>query len=449
MLKINQTIHSVVRAIDDHGSGVIFCGRDQVHVRQVLLGEEIEARVTKTIKGGYLGELVRIIKADPRRVKPLCPLTKRCGGCQMQHVAYPSQLEMKKQRIIDALKKTPLSLHVHDVQGMQDPYHYRNKMIIGFSRNNAGDIISGLYEESSHRIVSASTCLLHPKECDEVIATIVDLMKRLRIEPYDARRQRGFLRHAVIRYGVHTRQILVTLVTSEERFAARKAFVQQLTSRHPAVKSIVQNINRRDTSVVLGKQENILYGKGSIEDELLGKRFIISSSSFYQINHDQCERLYQKAYELLQLSGKERLLDAYCGIGTISLCVHEQAKEIIGVELNAKAVADARINARLNHVRNARFIQQDASAFMKQEAAHRQHYDAVIMDPPREGSTPLFLDACASLKPEKIVYISCDPFTQIRDLIYLKKKGYKAADMYLYDMFPMSDHVESVVLLRR
>lgn len=247
----------------------------------------------------------------------------------------------------------------------------------------------------------------------------------------------------------HTRQILVTLVTSEERFAARKAFVQQLTSRHPAVKSIVQNINRRDTSVVLGKQEHILYGKGSIEDELLGKRFIISSSSFYQINHDQCERLYQKAYELLQLSGKERLLDAYCGIGTISLCVHEQAKEIIGVELNAKAVADARINARLNHVRNARFIQQDASAFMKQEAAHRQHYDAVIMDPPREGSTPLFLDACASLKPEKIVYISCDPFTQIRDLIYLKKKGYKAADMYLYDMFPMSDHVESVVLLRR
>lgn len=448
MLKLQQIVHGTIQKLDENGNGLLFCQKNKVLVRHALLHEEIDARIIKESKQGYIAEIVHIQQPSHLRVKPPCPHAAICGGCQLQHMAYPAQLEWKKQQIIHALKKERLSLHIHDVMP-SDREGYRNKMIIGFSKDSKGKIIAGLYEEYSHRIVPYQNCLLHPKECDEIIPSIVSLIQRLRIEPFDRKKRRGILRHVQIRYGKETKQILLTFVVSQKQFPGQKQLVQQIARLHPNIRSIVFNVNTRDTSVVLGKEEWTAYGKGWIEDRLLGKTFRISSTSFYQINHDQCERLYQKAYELLQPRPSDRILDAYCGIGTIGLCIASKVKQVIGVEVNQQAVMDAGINAKNNQIHNARFIAQDASRFMLQEAKRKQHYDAIILDPPREGSTPVFLDACVQLKTKKIVYISCNPFTQLRDIAYLAKKGYACKEMFLYDMFPMSAHVETVVLLSK
>lgn len=448
MLKLQQRVQGVITAIDAHGRGILPYGKDRIFVPAALPDEQVEVTIVKMIKEGYIGAITRLTHPSQDRVEPPCPHAHSCGGCQLMHMAPAAQLRWKQQRIIAAAKKEKLSLRIHDV--VPSPAAAcRNKVIASFGKDRNGAITAGLYEESSHRIVAIDRCLLHPASCDAIIQTIRMLMKELRIEPFDVRKRQGFLRHVQLRWGVRSGEILVTLVASESRFPARKRFVQALLQAHPAIRSIVLNVNRRDTSIVLGSEQHILYGSGWICDELLGRQFHISSSSFYQINHDQCERLYQKAYDLLELKKSDRLLDAYCGIGTIGLCAASQVKEVIGVELNAQAIADARINAKRNKITNARFICEDASRFLLAAANQHQRYDAVLLDPPREGSTPMFLDACARLQPARIAYISCNPLTQLRDLKILAQYGYVCDELFLYDMFPMSTHTESVALLKK
>lgn len=449
MLTIGQEVEGVIRALDAYGNGILPIGRDRVLVRFVQPQERVRIRISKRIREGYAGRIVKVLKPHPDRVEPPCPLFERCGSCQLMYLDYKAQCKRKRQRVIAALQESGLSMRVHAVVGMDEPYHYRNKMIVGFFKDQNGDIKAGLYEEFSHRIAAYQRCLLHPASCDAIIQTICELMKRFRIEPYDPKWRRGFLRHVLLRYSAHSKEVLLTLVCQDSTFAARKAFVSELIKRHPCIVSVVQNINKRDTSIVLGSQERVLYGNGRIEDVLLGKRFVLSSASFYQINHAQCEKLYQKAYELLALDGTETVLDAYCGIGTIGLCAAEKMKKLVGVEVNANAVADAKINAARNKVKNAVFRCADAGVFMRQEKEKRHQYDAVILDPPREGSSPAFLQACAALGPKKIVYISCNPLTQIRDLIDLRQQGYQCHEMFLYDLFPQTEHVESIVLLSK
>lgn len=448
MLRPQQHVHGVITAIDAHGRGILPYEKERIFVPGALPGEKVDVAIRKVIKEGYVGEIRQLSQPSPHRVKPLCPYAHSCGGCQLMHMDPKAQLRWKKQRILAAAKKEGLALHIHDVVAAS-PVAYRNKVIASFGRDQNGAITAGLYEEASHRIVAVDRCLLHPSSCDAILHTIRSLMRELHIEPYDIRRRRGFLRHVQLRCGVCSEEILVTLVASEARFPAAKRFVRALLQAHPSIHSIVLNVNSRDTSIVLGSEEHVLYGSGWIHDVLLGKQFRISSSSFYQINHDQCERIYQKTYELLGLKKSDRLLDAYCGIGTIGLCASSQVKEVIGVEQNPQAVADARINAKCNRITNARFLCQDASRFLLEEAKRHTHYDAVVLDPPREGSTPMFLDACAQLRPTKIAYISCNPLTQLRDLKILAKKGYICEELFLYDMFPMSTHVESIALLKR
>lgn len=448
MLKPRQTVRGVIRTLDQNGNGVMMVKGDRVIVPGALAKETVDVQIEKVSRDGYIARLRKVVTPSLDRCAPACPHAGRCGGCRLMHMRYEAGLRWKKQQVLLAANKAGLSLHIHDVVKTKAE-ESRNKVIVSFGREENGRITAGLYEESSHRIVAYDRCLLHPKICDDIIQTIRKLVEELRIAPFDIRRQRGFLRHVQLRYGKVSKEILVTLVVSEERFPARKLFIQRLLAAHPQITGVVMNINPRDTSVVLGDVERVLYGNGWISDELLGLRFRISSSSFYQINHDQCERLYQKAYELLQLRPTDRLLDAYCGIGTISLCAAKQVKEVIGVELNAQAVTDARMNAKYNHITNARYIHKDASRFLLEEAKRAKHYDAVLLDPPREGSTKVFLDACAKLGPEKIVYISCNPLTQVRDLRILQAHGYVCKEMFLYDMFAMSAHVESVVLMSR
>lgn len=449
MVKLHRVIPVSITALADNGYGIARVGKDRIYVKHALPKERCQVEIIKRMNDGYVGAVVKWERQDPGRVESPCGSAFACGSCHLMHADYETQLKLKQQTVAGWLKQASLSLRVHDVLGMKEPYGYRNKVIITFQKDAKHRVCAGFYEEFSHRVVPFTQCLLHEEGLDAIIATILDLMKQFHVEPYEEDRGRGLLRHVVLRKGHVSKQIMMVLVCGSEIFPARKQFVSALCKSHPEITTVIQNINPRRTSVVLGERERILYGKGYIEDRLCGYDYRISSGSFYQINHVQCEVLYEKALSLLKLQGNERLLDAYCGIGTIGMSASTKVKQVVGVESNAQAVRDAIANAKRNQVRNIRFVCADAGAFMTAEAKARRHYDVLIMDPPRAGSTKEFMDACARLAPRHIVYISCDPKTQIRDLLYFKTLGYEGREMFLVDMFPHTMHVESVVLIVR
>ena len=440
----------VISYLDENSNGVLMAGKDRVYVRHVFAKEKVKVQVNKRLKEGYGATLVQVIEPNKDRVKPKCGIFEKCGSCQLMHMNAASQKELKLQYLQTLCKKEKnLSIKAQNVLTMKDPYHYRNKMIIGFQKNKQGQIQAGFYEEFTHTIIPYKTCLLHPEICDDIVATIVTLMKKLRIEPYDEDKRKGMLRHVLLRYGKVSKEIMVVLVVNQAVFPARKAFVQELLNKHPEITTVIQNTNTRKTSVVLGDQERVLYGPGFISDTLCGLQYHISAKSFYQINHEQCEVLYKKGMELLQLKGNEKVMDAYCGIGTIGMYASQFAKEVIGVEVNKDAVEDAKENARLNNIKNIRFICDDATAFIQKEAGKRAQYDVVILDPPRAGSTDAFIDSVARLNPKKVLYISCNPQTQMRDLNTFKRKGYETSTIEGVDMFPQTFHTESICLLTR
>lgn len=373
-----------------------------------------------------------------------CKIAKQCGGCNYLHLEYPKQLELKKEYCKELLLTSSLKNKVvENTQGLQNPLAYRNKIIVAFNQQYE----YGLYEENSHQIIPYTRCLLHNEQSDLIIKKIQSIIKKYRVSIYDEKRNKGLLRHVLIRHAVVTNQTMVVLVCNEAIFKGSKNFCNELIKAFPSIKTVVLNVNKRKTSIVLGNEEKVLYGKGFIVDELCGLKFKISSSSFYQINHQQCVNLYTKAIDLLELKGDEVIIDAYCGIGTIGLIASNKVKQVLGVEQNKEAIKDAINNAKMNNISNVNFVCDDASNFMKQLASKKQKVDCVIMDPPRAGSTTVFMDAIKVLQPRQVVYISCDPSTQVRDLEYFKKIGYTFNEMYPYDMFPMTKHVESVVLL--
>ena len=373
-----------------------------------------------------------------------CKVAKKCGGCQYQGVPYEKQLSEKQKAVRQLMQPF---CKTAEITGMQDPYHYRNKVHAVFARKKDGTIISGVYEEGTHRVVPVEACQIEDEKADAIINDIRGLLKSFKIKTYNEDTGYGLLRHVLIRRGFTTGEIMVVLVLGSPVMPSKNNFVKALRKLHPEITTVVLNVNDKRTSMVLGDRETTIYGKGYIEDVLCGLTFRISSKSFYQINPVQTEKLYGKAMELAGLTGKERVIDAYCGIGTIGMVAAKSAKEVIGVELNPDAVRDAIKNAKRNQMKNIRFYQDDAGRFMEKMAAKGEKADVVFMDPPRSGSTEQFMKSAVSLAPQKIVYISCDPQTQARDLKYLTKHGYKAMGAYPYDMFPFTKHAENIVLL--
>lgn len=374
----------------------------------------------------------------------VCPVEKKCGGCQFLHMTYEEQLAWKQKQISKLMK--PLC-PVHSITGMQDPLHYRNKVHAVFTHKRDGEIISGIYEEGTHNVVKVDECLLENQTADAIIRDIRQLLKSFKIKTYNEDTGYGLFRHVLIRCGHKTKQVLVVLVLGSPILPSKNNFVKALLKLHPEITSIVLNVNDKKTSMVLGEKETVLYGKGYIEDELCGRKFRISPKSFYQINSVQTEFLYGKAIELANLTGKERVIDAYCGIGTIGLVAAQKAGEVIGVELNPDAVRDANRNAKMNNAENITFYQNDAGVFMTEMAQAGEKADVVFMDPPRAGSDEAFLTSVIRLAPNRIVYISCNPETLARDVVWLKKNGYQADGCWGYDMFPFTGHVETVCLL--
>ena len=385
------------------------------------------------------------IKPDKNNVR-ICPVSRKCGGCQLMNMTYEEQLKFKQAKVVKLLS----GFHrVAPIIGMDEPFYYRNKVQAAFGRTRGGEIISGVYQSSTHNIVKTDSCLIEDKKADEIILTIRKLVKSFKLTVYDERNSRGFLRHVLVKRGFSTNEIMVVLVTGTSVFPSKNAFIDELLRLHPEITTIVQNINNKFTSMVLGEKETVLFGKGYIEDVLCGYKFRISPKSFYQINPVQTEKLYNKAIEFADLKGGEKAIDAYCGIGTIGIAASRNAGEIIGCELNPDAVRDAKINAKINEIENIKFVCADAGEFMLSMKEAGEKCDVLFMDPPRAGSDKKFLSSAIHLAPERIVYISCNPETQQRDLYFLTKNGYKVKKIQPVDMFPFTSHVETVVLLCR
>ena len=373
-----------------------------------------------------------------------CPLYKKCGGCQLQNLTYEQQLRYKQVKCIRLLGKF---CRVGEIIGMENPYHYRNKVQAAFALDRHSNIISGVYQSSSHKIVPVTVCMTEDEKADEIIGTIRRLLKNFKLRPYNEDTGRGFLRHVLVKRGFKSGQIMVVLVTGTRDFPKKKDFVATLLKIHPEITTVVQNVNNQKTSMVLGNRSEVLFGDGYITEQLGDFSFRISPKAFYQINPIQTEVLYNTTLEFAGLTGKETVIDAYCGTGTIGIFASPKAKKVVGVELNPDAVKDARVNTKLNSAENTEFYNADAGEFLADAAASNEKYDVVIMDPPRSGSTVKFLKSVVKLAPKTVVYVSCNPETLARDLMFLVRNGYKVKKIQPVDMFPHTNHVETVVLL--
>ena len=375
---------------------------------------------------------------------------KNCGGCPLLGLDYAEQLKQKEEKVRALVGKYG---PVHPIRGMEQPYHYRNKVISTFATGWGGKLTSGIYAANSHKVLPVESCLLQDEVLDKTMQAVRAAANACRYQSYDEDKGTGLLRHCLLRRGVATGQVMVVLVTAQPVLPGAKNFVKALLTeaaqRGVTVTTVVQNVNSRKTSVVLGEAEKVLYGKGFILDTLCGKTYAISPRSFYQVNPAQTVVLYGLAVEAAKLTGKEVVLDAYCGIGTIGLTAADHAKQVVGVELNRDAVQDAIGNARHNGVKNARFFAADATRWIREAAAAGEKADVIFMDPPREGSTPEFLASVARMAPKRVVYVSCNPVTLARDLATLTKLGYKAEGFTPVDMFPHTEHIETVVLLSK
>ena len=375
-----------------------------------------------------------------------CTVAKKCGGCQYQGVAYAEQLK-KKQKEEESLLKS--FGKVESIIGMKEPYYYRNKMHRTFGRDRKGNIICGTYEEGTHRIVPVEECLIEDKKSQEIVRTIQTLLRSFKIKTYDEDTGYGLLRHVLVRRGFKTGEIMVVLVLGSPILPSKNNFVKALRKEHPEITTVVIYVNDKKTSMILGEKESTIYGKGFIRDELCGCTFRISPKSFYQVNPVQTEILNQTAIDFAGLTGKEEVIDAYCGIGTIGLVAAKHAKKVIGVELNGDAVRDARMNAKENQISNVEFFKGDAGEFMEAMATKGQTADVVFMDPPRAGSDEKFMTSVAKMGPKKVVYVSCNPETLARDLKFMKKKGYQIEKIQPVEMFPFTSHLETVVAMTR
>ncbi|MBQ5754440.1 MAG: 23S rRNA (uracil(1939)-C(5))-methyltransferase RlmD [Oscillospiraceae bacterium] len=376
----------------------------------------------------------------------LCEYKDRgCGGCPLLNTPYPQQLAQKQGRMEKLLGRWG---KVQPIVGMEEPFHYRNKAIATFTLQK-GRLAAGIYQEGTHRVVPARGCLLQSEVLNQTVEAVVKAANACRYTPYNEDKGTGLLRHVQARHAFATGQVLVTVVTGQPELPGAKNFVKELRRLAPWVTSVVQNYNPRATSAVLGKQEKVLYGSGMVRDELCGKSFLLSSRSFYQVNPAQTEKLYSLALEAAGLTGTEKVIDAYCGAGTIGLAAAPHAGQVLGVELNPDAARDAVGNAKFNKAANARFYCGDATQWLAQMAARGEKADVVFLDPPRQGSTPEFLNSVLALAPRRVVYVSCGPDTQDRDLEILVKGGYRVQSIQPVDMFPHTDHVETVVALGR
>ena len=430
--------------LSSEGKGVIKTVYGVIFVDALLLGEEAEIEVTYARKGVAYGKIVRLITKSPDRIQPLCPVSTSCGGCVFQNASYEYELKYKKHKVEEDLKRIGHleNIKVNDVIGMDDPSHYRNKIQVPFGKDR-NKVLYGFYKAKTHKIIPIKQCNIENEKAGPILQNIARLMEEYHIEPYDEDRRVGIIRHVLIRTSLSTNEVMVVLVSNVDTFPGRNNFIKDLVKLSPEISTIIQNTNKRDTNVILGESEKVLYGKGFITDEILGLKFNISSQSFFQVNPIQVQKLYGKAIEFANLTKDDHVLDAYAGVCTIGLLCAPHVKKVTSVEVVKSAIINGKNNAKLNNINNIDIIEADCTEYIQR---NRPKFDVVIMDPPRKGSTPEFLNAVMDIAPSRIIYVSCDPSTLARDLELLSKK-YNIKTVQPVDMFPRSFHVETICAL--
>jgi len=461
----NDEVTLDIIGLTQDGEGVGRADGFTLFVQGALPGERIKAKVLKVKKQYGYAKMLELLQASPDRVEAPCPIYRQCGGCQLQHMDYAAQLAWKRQHVIDSLTRIGKlrvadvageGVVVHPTIGMAEPWRYRNKaqVPIGMAQADmadgaAGSLIGGFYARGSHRIIDMDACVIQHERNDEAVRLVKALGTRLGIRAYDETTGRGLLRHVVVRTGVVTGETMVVLVTNGTRIPRVDELVEGIRRALPDVRSIVQNVNTRNTNVIFGDETRVLWGSDVIYDELDGIRFAISARSFYQVNPAQTVTLYRKAVEYAGLTGRETVIDAYCGIGTISLFLARHAGKVYGVESVPEAVEDARRNAALNGIDNADFEVGLAEEVIPRWREEGVTADVIVVDPPRKGCDAKLLDTIVRMRPKRVVYVSCNPATLARDLAVLEAGGFRTVEVQPVDMFPHTGHVESVILLVR
>jgi 23S rRNA (uracil1939-C5)-methyltransferase len=447
-VKIKDVLHVTFTDLTHEGKAVAKVDGYPLFVEGALPDETGEIEVTKLNKGYGFAKLIRLDKTVPERALPPCPVYDECGGCQLQHMTYEGQLKMKYNQVrnvMDRIAKLP-DVPVHPVLGMKEPWRYRNKaqVPIGLA---GGRIVAGFYQKRSHEIIDMTECLIQHEQSDDIIQKVKDVCAANGVMPYDEKRHKGVLRHVMARIGYTTGEMMAVLVTRTAELPNKEAIIKGIRDAVPGITSIVQNVNPDKTNVIFGNQTRTLWGEDVIYDRIGDVKFAISARSFYQVNPVQTEVLYGKALEFAELSGNEVVIDAYCGIGTISLFLAKKAKEVYGVEIVPQAIEDAKKNAELNGITNARFEAGKAEEVIP--AWHKQGIrpDVIVVDPPRKGCDDALLKTILEMKPKKVVYVSCNPGTLARDLRTLEDGGYKTREVQPVDMFPQTVHVEAVAVL--
>jgi 23S rRNA (uracil1939-C5)-methyltransferase len=439
-----------IQGLGHSGEGV---GRYQnftVFVPFALPGERVSVGITAVKKNYAKGELLKIETAAPERIEAQCPIYRRCGGCQMQHLEYEAQLEVKRQQVIDAMERIGKLEHVtvHPVIGAQNPWYYRNKMQFPVGAAGRGVAI-GCFAQGTHEIINTENCLIQHQSNNLIVREVRTIAERLGITPYDEETGSGILRHVLGRIGTRTGEVMVVLVTAAAELPRKEQIIAEIKQHIPGVVSLIQNINPKRTNIILGDRTVTLWGKDTITDYMGDFAFEISARSFFQVNSAQAEILYRKAVEYACLTGRETVIDAYCGTGTISLFLAQGAAKVYGIEIVEPAVRDARRNAERNHITSTEFIAGDATRVMPELYQQGVRPAVIVVDPPRAGCEQTVLETFAHLQPERIVYVSCNPASLARDLAILQELGYETVEIQPVDMFPQTYHVECVAMIER
>ena len=432
--------------ISSEGKGVIKNGRDIIFCDGIFPNEKADVEILYHRAGVYFGKVKKLYNLSKDRIQPRCKICTSCGGCQYQQLSYKAQLEYKTKRVKEALSRiAKVKTSVLPCIEMDDPYNYRNKIQVPFTKDKNGKVKFGFYKENSHIVMPIKECAIEDQRAAPILWDIKLLLEEMNIPCYNEDSGKGILRYVLIRTSHHYEELMVVLVTTQLNFPGQRNFINELVSRHPEITTIVENVNNRHTNVILGNSEKVLYGPGHIKDDILGLTFEISASSFFQVNPIQVEKLYTCALNLIDLSKKEIVLDAYSGVGTIGLIAAKNAKRVISVEINKSAHKNAIENAKRNNVNNIDFICADAGEYISKSD---EDIDVLIMDPPRSGSDEIFLSTVINKRIKKIIYISCNPETLARDIEFLSSM-YKVNYVQPVDMFPMTAHVETIVGLYR
>ena len=436
---------AVIDGYSSEGLGIARVNGAVVFVPHAVRGEEIDLRITKVMKTSCAGEIVKIHNPSPERMEPECPYAGKCGGCAYRHLTYPEELWAKRQRVQDALTRIGgLELTVEEILGAKNPEHYRNK-----SQYPVGaDGSIGFFQARTHKVVPIRRCLIQTEAADRTAQAVGDWMRRYKISAYDETTGKGLVRHVCVRVN-RKGESLCCVVVNGNKVPREPELAAYVTAAVPHTVGVLLNSNTRRGNVVLGDKYRTLFGRNYLMDTLCGLEFKLSMPSFYQVNRDQAEVLYGKALEFAGLTGNETVLDLYCGIGTITLCLAKAAKRVIGAEIVPPAIRDAKENALRNHIENAEFFCGDAADIAAKLESDGLRPDVVTVDPPRKGLAPEVIASVAAMGPEKVVYVSCDPATLGRDVKIFREFGYEAKRVAAVDMFPGTAHVETVVLLSR